>query len=285
MCRDVLFTGERAKEALVTTVHEHVSDADEQPASILSKAFTVLGAFDQERRVLTLTEIARASGLPKSTTHRILRRLVPLGVIEPHGPGFKVGLPMRRFASVMPIESLRQSALPHLGSLHRWSGRHVHLGSLRRDTVVFVERFLVPDHELPSASPGTDLPAHATALGKAMLAFLTPEELEEVLAGPLVSLAPNTVTDPKDIAAELCEVRKRRVAIARGEAHPDVACVAAPILIRGRAVSAISVSTTMKDAAIDRSLVDAVYVTADRISRDNQQVLAQGHDIWFPGFD
>ncbi|HWD05792.1 MAG TPA: IclR family transcriptional regulator [Amycolatopsis sp.] len=269
----------------MTTVHEHASEADDQPASILSKAFTVLEAFDHEHRVLTLTEIARASGLPKSTTHRLLRRLIPLGVIEPHGPGFKVGLPMRRFASVMPIESLRQSALPHLGSLHRWSGRHVHLGGLRGGRVVFVERFLVPGHELPSASPGTELPAHATALGKAMLAFLAPEELDAVLSQPLEALTPDTVTDPKDLAAELRTVRQRRVAIARGEADPDVTCVAAPILIRGRAVSAISVSAIGRDAATDRSLVDAVCVTADRISRDNQQVLAAGHDSWFPGFD
>ncbi|MFJ8812984.1 IclR family transcriptional regulator [Amycolatopsis thermoflava] len=269
----------------MTTAHEQSSDTGEQPASILSKAFDVLGAFDQEHRVLTLTEIARASGLPKSTTHRILRRLLPLGVIEPHGPGFKVGLPMRRFASAMPIESLRQSALPHLGALHRWSGRHVHLGALRGDRVIFVERFLVSGHELPSASPGTDLPAHATALGKAMLAFVTPEELDRVVAEPLVGLAPGTVTDPKDLLAELHGVRRRRVALARGESHPHVTCVAAPILIRGRAVGAISVSTTAKDAAVDRALVDAVSVAADRIGRDNQRVLAQGNEIWFPGVD
>jgi DNA-binding IclR family transcriptional regulator len=276
---------ENSQEVLMSAVHEHFPDADEQPASILSKAFTVLDAFDQDRRVLTLTEIAKASGLPKSTTHRILRRLIPLGVIEPHGPGFKVGLPMRRFASVMPIESLRQSALPHMGALHRWSGRHVHLGGLRGSRVVFVERFLVPGHEIPSASPGTDLPAHTTALGKAMLAFLTPQELEEALAGPLVSLAPDTVTDHDDLAKELRTVRERHVAVARGECHPAVTCVAAPIVIRGRAVSAISVSTTVKDAAVDRALLDAVVVTADRISRDNQRVLAEGHEIWFPSID
>ncbi|WP_228001423.1 IclR family transcriptional regulator [Nocardia australiensis] len=266
-------------------MYEQLSDTDDQPASILSKAFNVLSVFNADQRVLTLTEIARASGLPKSTTHRLLRRLIPLGVIESHGQGFKIGLPMRRLASAMPIESLRESALPHLGSLHRWSGRHVHLGGLRGDRVVFVERFLVPGHKLPSASPGMDLPAHASALGKSMLAFVTDQELEAVLAKPLAALAPNTVTDPKDLLTELQNVRSRRVSVARGESHVDVTCVAAPILIRGRAVGAISVSTTANDNAVDRALIDAVRVTADRISRDNQRILAQGNEIWFPGID
>ena len=269
----------------MTIMYEHPSDVDEQPTSILSKAFAVLAAFSADHRVLTLTEIARASGLPKSTTHRILRRLIPLGVIEPHGSGFKIGLPMRRLSSAMPIESLRESALPHLGSLQRWSGRHVHLGGLRGNRVILVERFFVPDHELPSATPGTDLPAHATALGKSMLAFVTDAELQSVLAEPLVSLTPNTVTDRTELLAELQDVRNRRYSIARGECHEDVTCVAAPILIKGRAVAAISVSTTAKDFTVDRALIDAVRVTADRISRDNQRILSQGHEIWFPGID
>ncbi|HJQ47049.1 MAG TPA: IclR family transcriptional regulator [Amycolatopsis sp.] len=264
------------------TLDQPEQDAS-SPGSILSKAFDVLGAFGPEQRVLTLTEIARSSGLPKSTVHRLLGRLVALGVIEPHGAGFKVGLPMRRFASAMPIESLRQSALPHLGALHHWSHRHVHLGALRGNRVVFVERMMVPGHDLPSADPGMDLPAYATALGKAMLAHVTPEEVEVALAGPLAALTPNTITDAGDFAAELDRVRQCQVAVASGEWHPDVTCVAAPILIRGRAVGAVSVSTAARDATVDRVLKDAVRVAADRIARDNWKVLADGHEHWFPG--
>jgi DNA-binding IclR family transcriptional regulator len=269
----------------VASVRNKAAAATDGPASILSKAFDVLATFGPDRRVLALTEIARASGLPKSTVHRLLRRLIPLGVIEPHGTGFKVGLPMRRFASAMPIEALRQSALPHLGALHRWSGRHLHFGSLRGGRMIFIERFMVPGDDLPSASPGTDLPAHATALGKAMLAFAGAEELDAVLAEPLESLAPNTVTDPADLTAQLRTVRQDRIAVTRGESHPDVMCVAAPILMRGRAAGALSLSTAAGDAKLDRALLDAISVTADRISQDTQKVLAQGNESWFPWDD
>ncbi|MBK0870795.1 IclR family transcriptional regulator [Saccharopolyspora sp. HNM0986] len=265
----------------MTTMHEQKQESP--PTSILSKAFDVLGAFGPDHRVLTLTEIACASGLPKSTVHRLLGRLTELGVIEPHCAGFKVGLPLRRFASAMPIESLRQSALPHLGALHHWSRRHVHMATLRGERVVFVERMMVPGHELPSADPGTDLPAHATALGKALLAFAPPDEVDSALAGPLHAVAPNTITDAAEFRAELAEVQRNRFAGARGESHPDVCCLAAPVLIRGRAVGALSVSSTAGERNSDRALIDAVRVTADRIATDNAKVLADGHEDWFPG--
>ncbi|MGW6356353.1 IclR family transcriptional regulator [Streptomyces sp. NPDC055092] len=265
----------------ITTNAPHLPSAS--PSSILSKAFDVLGAFGPDQRVLTLTEIARASGLPKSTVHRLLGRLVPLGVIETHGAGFKVGLPMRRYASAMPIESLRQSALPHLGALHHWSGRHVHLATLRVNRVVFVERMMRPGSDLPSMGPGEIVPAHATALGKALLAYLSPQEIEAALSAPLEALTPETVTDADVLMAELAQVRSNSLAVAHGEAHPDVTCVAAPVLIRGRAVAAVSASATAQGAVTDRALIDAVRLIAVRIARDNQKVLADGNDAWFPG--
>lgn len=266
----------------MTIVHEQ-QQQDSPPTSILSKAFDVLGVFGPDHRVLTLTEIAHASGLPKSTVHRLLGRLIELGVIESHCAGFKVGLPLWRLVSAMPIESLRQSALPHLGALHHWSRCHVHMATLRGDRVVFVERMTAASHNLPSADPGMELPAHATALGKALLAFVPSEEVEAALHGPLAKVAPNTITDVDEFHEELVNVRNERFALARGESHPDVTCLASPVLIRGRAVGAVSVSTAVRPPKTDRALVDAVRVTADRIATDNQKVLSDGHENWFPG--
>lgn len=266
--------------------HAHQNADDPAPASILSKAFDILAAFSPDRRVLTLTQISQATGLPKSTVHRLLSKLIPLGVIEPHGIGFKVGLPLRRLTSVMPIEGLRQSALPHLARLHHWSGRHVHLaGALRAGDVTFVERILVPGSDLPSADPGTVFPAHATAMGKAMLAFATDEELETVLARPLISITPETVTDPSDLRRQLKQIRATRVAYSRGESHPDIMCVSSPIVMRGRAVAALSISGHRTEDRIDRAVVDAVTLTAERVSRTTLQNVIGPHEDWFPGFD
>jgi DNA-binding IclR family transcriptional regulator len=255
------------------------------PTSILSKTFDVLSSFGPDRRVLTLTEIARASGLPKSTVHRLINRLVPLGMIEAHRHGYKLGLSMRRFAAAMPIEALRQSALPHLAKLHHWANRHVHLAQLRGSEVVFIERFMLRDDALPSVSPGAVLPAHATALGKAMLAHITPDELDDALGRPLEAITASTVIDVDSLSHELGAVRADGTALARGEAHPEVTCLAAPIVGRARPIGAVSVSLRNDGRAIDRALADALVVTAKRIARDTLSPVADGHDIWFPGGD
>lgn len=255
------------------------------PTSILSKSFDILGSFGPEQRVLTLTEIAQASGLPKSTVHRLINRLIPLGVIEAHRHGYKLGLPMRRFAAAMPIEALRQSALPHLATLHHWAKRPVHLAQLRGSEVIFVERFTLVDDPLPSVSPGTMLPAHATALGKAMLAHVTPHELDATLGQPLETLTARTVTDIGRLNQQISAVRTSGTALARGEAHIQVACLAAPIVGRERPIGAVSVSLQNDDLTIDRALADALTVTARRIAMDTLSVVADGHDIWFPSID
>ena len=99
-----------------------------EPPSILSKAFGVLRAFDSVNRVMTLSEIARASGLPKSTVHRLLARLLELDVVELHGDsGYKIGLGLLQIGAVSPAISMRDKAMPYLHSLSRWTRCEVQL--------------------------------------------------------------------------------------------------------------------------------------------------------------
>ena len=109
----------------------------EMPPSILSKAFDLLYAFNGRERVMTLSELSKASGLPKSTVHRLLARLIDLGAIEPHGVGYKIGLEMFQLGSVTPASALRDMAVPYLATVHRWTGHTVLLGVLRSFDVVF----------------------------------------------------------------------------------------------------------------------------------------------------
>ncbi|MFF0508766.1 IclR family transcriptional regulator [Streptomyces fimicarius] len=263
---------------------KEMKQAHDSPASILSKAFELLDSFGPDRRVLTLTQMSRISGLPKSTVHRLIGRLVPLGFLEQHGAGFKLGIRLRTLAASMPVESLRESALPHLAALQSWSRSHVHLAALRGGQVVFVERFVPSGSRLPSGQPGDHLPAHATALGKALLAFAPSPVVDEVLGAQLEALTPRTVTDPEALSGELRRVRDERVAYAREECRRGVTCIATPVVIKGRAVGAVSLSVS-SDNRFGRQHVDAIRVAADRISKDNQQTLSMGHEDWFPGQD
>ena len=101
------------------TAHKDESGSTEV-ASILNKAFDLLYAFNENTRVMTLSELARASGLPKSTVHRLLARLVDLGALEHHRSGYKLGLGLLQLGSTTPAANMRDLATPILVALQRW---------------------------------------------------------------------------------------------------------------------------------------------------------------------
>ena len=83
--------------------------------SVLWKAFDVLETFNQSRRVMTLSEIARKSGLPKSTTHRILTMLLEVDAVQRVGQGYRIGLRIFTMGTCSAEVQLRNVALPHRG--------------------------------------------------------------------------------------------------------------------------------------------------------------------------
>ena len=81
--------------------------------SVLWKAFDVLSAFNHKERVLTLARIARQSGLPKSTVHRVLAMLSDIGAVEQHEDGYRIGLRMFTLGALPPEAALREAAQRH----------------------------------------------------------------------------------------------------------------------------------------------------------------------------
>ncbi|XVV15124.1 IclR family transcriptional regulator [Actinoplanes sp. CA-131856] len=198
---------------------------------------------------MTLSEITRRSGLPKSTTHRILTMLVELDAVEREGDFYWVGLRMFTMGALSVDASVRDVALPHLERLRRLTRQTVHLAVLHDDEVVYLEK-------LPSlASPNTPalvggrLPAQRTGVGKALLAFGR-------------SSPP---TDPA-LAARLHAVRRSGVAYDHQEAASGLSCVAVPVLDADRAIAAVSVAFHSADGSGDR-FVGALQETAIALSR------------------
>ncbi|MCW8379734.1 IclR family transcriptional regulator [Streptomyces justiciae] len=250
--------------------------------SILSKAFDVLRAFDSTNRVMTLTELSHVSGLPKSTVHRLLGRLVELGAVEHHGAaGYKIGLDLLRIGSATPALRLRDCAMPYLTSLQRGSGQAVYLGVLRGFDVVFLER-LEPAHVVESPVPvGGRLPAHCTAIGKALLAYEDFEELAMFLPSPLAALTPHSVTSVDALIKELGQVRRLGFAHEHNEARQGLLSLAVPIVMQGFAIGALSVACP-EGVRLDPTLTSALRDAAAGIARKGQSLV--GHRTrWFPG--
>lgn len=220
------------------------------PSSVMQKAFDLLQVF-RNGRVLTLSEVARRAGLPKSTAYRVLGMLVQVGAVEHAGTGYRIAFRMMALGAASPEGAVRNVALPYLLDLHRAVGHTIHLCVLRGPEVVYVEKLYTPRARLFATEVGMVLPAHCTSVGKALLAYTDPDLAEATTTGRLRALTAASVRDPALLRRELRRVRQRGVATDVEEAVPGRSCVAMPIVFGGEAVAAVSIGFPTEQGSAD----------------------------------
>jgi DNA-binding IclR family transcriptional regulator len=233
--------------------------------SILGKAFAILGAFSRGPRMLSLSQISRLSGVPKSTTHRVLAMLVELGAVERQGTEYRMGDVMFSYGSRAPEVALRGAALPHLESLLLQTRQLVHFAVLRKQEVLYLER-LSTSSVISPATVGDRLPAHVTGVGKALLAYASAETISRYLDRRLTAWTDASITSPDSLRHELAGIRSIGVAFDHAEAARGLHCVAAPVRIGGRAVAAVSVAYP-SSAGSGQTLIEPVRAAAAGIVR------------------
>ncbi|GAA1545280.1 IclR family transcriptional regulator [Nocardioides humi] len=262
------------------TIEPEVRQATEAP-SILSKAFDLLYSFNTRDRVMTLSELSRASGLAKSTVHRLLARLIELGAVEPHRSGYKLGVGLLQLTASMPSAAIREIAVPYLAALHRWSRHSVHFGVLRDLDVVYLEKLVGQGAPVTITSVGSRVPANCTAIGKALLAWNSLDSFEEDAPERLPRLTPRSITDPRVLVEQLRQIRRDGVAVEVGEAQAGIACVGVPIVINGYAAAAMSIAYPI-DQGVSEKAEHALVDAAGRIAREAKGAMARGQSGWFP---
>jgi DNA-binding IclR family transcriptional regulator len=180
-----------------------------------------------ERR--TIASMARQLSIPKSSLHGILRTMTDRGWLETDPTGTLYGLGLRAIltgSSYVESDDVVALTRPVLDTLAERTGETVHLGRLDGSDIVYLaKRESVHALRLYSAV-GRRLPAHATALGKALLARLGDAEVDQRLDWPLARLTHRTITDPKSFHAELNLIRERGYATDDGENSDGIQCVA-----------------------------------------------------------
>lgn len=213
----------------------------------------VLGKFDEDHPRWALSDLARATGMPKTTVHRIVRELVSFGVLSRVGNDYAVGLKLLELGGVTVHARLRDAAAPFLQHLRDVTGETVHLAVLDGLDVVYLEK-LVGRRPMPMPSRiGGRCPATSTAVGKALLACSPAAALEQALRTRMRPATCNTITDPARLRAELMATARRRLAIDNQEAQIGLVCAAVPIYAsRGMPVAAVSVSGPAQGMQIDR---------------------------------
>ncbi|MFF3697811.1 IclR family transcriptional regulator [Streptomyces sp. NPDC002221] len=227
-----------------------------------------------ERQPIGVAELARAMELPKSSVQRSLLTLHEAGWIRP-----AAGAPTRWTVTAKALYvgrratgelGLRDAAVPVMEELRRECGETVHLAVPEGDRVVLIERLETSQPVRIVLPLGQDLPVHASANGKAILAAGPMEAWERRLTHDLAGFTPATITDPRRLRAELAEVRRRGYATNGGEWRADVSAVAAAVIgMDGLPVASLSVNvpTSRMTAASGERFAAMVVVAAERLGR------------------
>lgn len=211
---------------------------------VLTRVVRILEAFTPDEPALTVSEIARRSGLHVATASRLVAALVGHGLLT-RSPEGRVAVGVRLWELALrasPTLGLREAAMPVLQDLHAVVGHHVQLGVLDGQEVLFVERLSAPGAVVNFTRIAGRLRPHASSSGVVLLAFGPRELQERLLSGPLEALTPHTITDPDALRALLADVRRTGSVVLPGHIHQEAAGVAVPVRNRhGAVVAAVSV--------------------------------------------
>jgi len=198
----------------------------------VERAMQVLSSFDSDHAEQGVSEIAQTTGLHKATTHRIIMTLFNSGFLERTADGEKFRLGLRvvelGLGALRRLDA-RRAAYPYMQQLVEEFQEICTLGVFDRGQVLYVE-VVHSAHSLTiAARVGRHLPAHCTASGKVLLAFLSPEVVEPVLNAPLAVYTEKTIASPSRLREELEVVRQRGYAIADEEFEVGIWAISAPI--------------------------------------------------------
>ena len=239
------------------------------PSAVIDRVSLVLDAFDGPGR-LSLAQVVRRTGLPRSSAHRLLERLVHLRWLRRQGRDYELGMRLVELGSLaVHQDRLHRAAQPFLHELHRATGLVVHLAVLDGVDVVYLEKIAGGFGAAVPSRVGGRLPAHCTAVGKALLAFSEPSRLDDFDADLLTRKTKYSISTRRQLTDELKAIRARGFAHERAESVAGFGCVAAPIGdVASEPIAAVSVCGPLDRMAFDHRLAGPVRTTALNIWRN-----------------
>jgi len=238
--------------------------------SALHRHLRILESFDAWHPFLTLSEIADAAGLPRSSTHRLVSDLEREGLLERlPDRTYRLGVRLWEFASRTPgAVGLREIARPWLGAVHERVRQHAQLGVLAGHDVLFIERMSTRDAVLNATVIGGRVPLHASSSGLVLLAHADTALVEEVAEGELRRYTPATIVSSAQLRDAVQHARADGFAVTDGHIHPESRGIAVPVHGPGDTVYAAMGVVVPNDGGSPLSCIDLLHRAAAGVSRD-----------------
>ncbi|WP_228001132.1 IclR family transcriptional regulator [Nocardia australiensis] len=238
----------------------------------------ILDAFDTSTPVLTLLGLAERTGLPRSTVHRILDQMIRLRWLSDAPGGYRLGMRLFELGGLAADHNeIRDVVSPLLHDLCQRTGLVGHIGVLDGREVLYLDKAGGRGTVHIPTRLGGRMPAHSTALGKALLATHESSIVGTSFPDRLTQLTSRTICDRAELHRELARTRQRQgVALDNEESANGIACVAVPIRGRGAAPCALSLSgqTGAGHPALDTAVLARVLF---EVAHESAQALFPRH--------
>jgi len=242
-------------------------------SQVLDRTFQILDILAHDGPTHGVTELAEKLRLHKSTTHRLIMVLESSRYVERDSVTGKYRLGSRILElglSALSRLDLYEIARPHLRNLVAESGETAHIGVMRNGEIISIVNVESTQALRTPSTVGTSHPSHCSSLGKAILAFSTPEAVDSFLEGRhFESYTRNTITTPEDFRKEIESIRRSGYAIDDEEREEGLRCIGAPVRdSTGEVIAAVSIAGPVFRITRDRTaaLAAAVTKTAGQIS-------------------
>jgi DNA-binding IclR family transcriptional regulator len=240
----------------------------------IDRAAAILRLLASGPRRLGVSELADRLGLARPTVHGLLQTLLTNGFVEQdrHSDKYQLGAGLLQLGySYLDLNELRSRSIGHADQLANRTGSAVRVGVRHGASAVVIHHVFRPAATFQVLEVGLQLPLHASALGKAILAFLPLADADDFFAEPLPRLTKRTAT-PAALRTELKLVREQALATERDEAVLGESSIAAPIFDHvGHAVGAIGIvdaTEVIFPRGVGRGMNTAVLEAARGISRE-----------------
>jgi len=257
---------------------EEPQSRDSDFVQSLDRGLAVIRAFGPDRERLSLSEVARATGLTRAAARRFLLTLVKLGYVRSDGREFSLRPKVLELGyAYLSGLALPDVAQPHLEELSAKLNESSSISVLDGHHIVYVARVATKRIMTVAISVGTRFPAYAASMGRVLLADLSPDELEKYLAeATFEAFTERTVVDPEQLRNIISEVGTQGYSIVDQELEEGLRALAAPIRDSSGAVAAaINVSahaSRFNSDAMRAQLLPELLETARRIEADLKSV-------------